>query len=121
MVIVCFAIIVFTAREIVMVVEAFGRGQVVATADFVQTLMDRKAIIVGLEYATSDPKKPLTGHSVVLTKTFLHNGDRWYEMVNSQTSPWKRQYLSEDELKTLLFRKGIVYNPEPGTSVKELK
>jgi hypothetical protein len=107
--------------ELITVVETFGQAQLVAPADFVQTLMNRKPIIVGLEYPTGDPNNPVGGHAVVLTKTFLHNGDRWYEMMNSQESPWKRQYLSEDELRTILSCKGIVYNPEPGTVVKQLK
>jgi hypothetical protein len=107
--------------EVIMLAESFGRAEVAPPAAFARTLMNGKPILVRLAYPTGNPKDPLDGHEVVLTKTFLHNGERWYEMMNSQESPWKRQYVSETELRTLLTEKGVAYAPEPGTVVKPLR
>jgi hypothetical protein len=107
--------------EVIMLAESFGRAEVTPPAAFARTLMNGKPILVGLAYPTGNPKDPIDGHEVVLTKTFLHNGERWYEMMNSQDDPWKRQYVSEKELGILLLEKGVAYSRERGTVVKPLK
>ncbi len=39
----------------------------------------------------------LVGHEVVLTKAFLHGGETWYEMMDSNDGPLQRRYLSDKE------------------------
>ena len=110
--------------EVTMLAETFGRAKVVPPAAFADTLKQGRPVLVGLVYPTRDPdpnKDPLALHEVVLTKTFLHKGARWYEMMNSQQSPWQRQYVSEKELTAILSANGVAYSPEPGTVVKPLR
>lgn len=108
--------------EVTMLAETFGRAEVVPPAAFADTLKQGKPVLVALAYPTRDPNKdPLALHEVVLTKTFLHKGARWYEMMNSQQGPLERQYLSEKELRAILSANGVAYSPEPGTVVKPIR
>lgn len=110
--------------EVTMLAETFGRAEVVPPAAFADTLKQGRPVLVALVQPPRDPDSnsdPLPRHQVVLTKTFLHQGARWYEMMNSNQSPWQRQYLSEKELKAILCANGMAYSPEPGTVVKPLK
>jgi hypothetical protein len=54
------------------------------------------------------------GHEVVLTKTFQHGGETWFEMMDSNQGPQRRLFLSSQELNTILNENGVAYRPEPG-------
>jgi hypothetical protein len=90
--------------EVVMLAEVFGRAEAVKPADFAATLKNGRPIMVNM-----------AGHEVVLTKTFVHDELRWYEVMNSYTAAQERQYVTDAELTTLLVEKGVSFTPEPGT------
>jgi hypothetical protein len=100
--------------EIVMLTEAFGQVEVIPSGDFARTLKEGHTIMIN-----TIPYNGVVngGHEVVLTKTFQHNGETWYELIDSnQTGSMQRLYLSNKELLIILQEKGIVYRPDKGTT-----
>lgn len=85
--------------EVVMLAEIFGRAQVVSSTDFASVL--REGIPVMARVAP--------GHEVVLTKTFQHEGQTWFAMMDSYQGPQRQLFLSTGELSTLLQENGVAY------------
>ena len=102
--------------EVVMLAEAFGQAEVVRSSDFAEILKKGRPILVNVM-----PEGGKGGHEVVLTKTFQHGGENWYEMVDSNQGPQQRRYLSGKELNTILQENGVAFRPEPGTVPKLLR
>jgi hypothetical protein len=96
--------------EVIMLAEAFGKAEVVSPVDFARTLKNGRPVLVNL-----------AGHEVVLTKTFLHGKETWYEMMDSYQGPMQRLYMSDKELNSLLKEKGVSFRPERGTVPKLLR
>jgi hypothetical protein len=90
--------------EVIMLAEVFGRANAVKQTDFAATLRAGRPIMVNM-----------AGHEAVLTKTFLHDGQQWYEVMNSYTAPQERQYVNAAELATLLVENGVSFTPDRGT------
>ena len=61
------------------------------------------------------------GHEVVLTKTFTHNGETWFEMMESYQDPMQRLYLSQHELDAIVQERGVAFRSEPGTTPQLLR
>ena len=105
--------------EVAMLTEAFGQVDVIPSSDFARTLKDGHRVMISVVPDNGDIN---AGHRVVLTKTFQHDGETWYEMIDSnQEGSQQRLYLSNKELATILKQKGIVYRPDPGTTPKLLR
>lgn len=98
--------------EVVLLAEAFGQVEVVTSTDFAKTLKQGRPVMVNVIPANGDMS---AGHQVVLTKTFRHGDETWYEMADSNQGPMRRLYLSHKELNTILQENGVAFRPEPGT------
>lgn len=103
--------------EVIMLAESFGQAEVVPSSNFAKTLSAGRPIMVNVVSADGNVNN---GHEVVLTKTFQHNGETWFEMMDSNQGPQKRLFLSSKELHTMLQENGVAYRPEPGTTSKLL-
>lgn len=101
--------------EVVMLAEAFGQAEVVPGSAFSKTLKDGRPVLVNVTPASGDFD---SGHEVVLTKTFQHDGETWYEMMDSNQGAQRRLYLSATELTTMQKENGVAFRPEPGTVPK---
>lgn len=101
--------------EIVLLAETLGKADVVGSGDFAKTIRSGKPVIIGITFSNHG------GHEVVLSKTFERAGETWFEMIDSNQGPFRKLYLSQKELKTLLLDKGITYSPDPGTTPKLLR
>ncbi len=98
--------------EVIMLAEVFGRASVVSPSDFAKTLNDGKTtILVNVRHQAGTK----IGHEVVLTKSFLHGGETWYEMMDSFQSPLQRSYLSQKDLNMIILEKGVTFSPNHGT------
>jgi hypothetical protein len=102
--------------EVVMLAEAFGQVEVVSSASFVKTLKEGRPIMVNVVPKGADIRA--AGHEVVLTKTFKHGGETWYEMMDSNQSALRRLYLSSKELNTMRKENGVAFHPEAKTTPK---
>lgn len=105
--------------EVLMLTEAFGQVEVIRSDGFEKTLKSGRTIMINV----FPPSGTLnSGHEVVLTKTFTHKGETWFEMIDSNMEgPWQRRYLSLNDLQTILKEDGVVYRPETGTVPKLLR
>ena len=56
------------------------------------------------------------GHEVVLTKTFQHGGETWFELMDSNQGPLRRLYLNAKELDVILQENDVAFHSEPGTT-----
>ena len=102
--------------EVVMLAEAFGRVEVINSADFAKTLKEGHTVMTNVVPSNGDFKK---GHQVVLTKTFQHKGETWFELIDSnQAGSGQRLYLSKKELYIIQKENGVVYRPDRGTIPK---
>lgn len=104
--------------EVVMLAESFGQAEVVTSANFAKTLKEGRPVMVDVVPENGNVNK---GHEVVLTKTFQHGGETWYEMMDSNQGPQRRLYLSAKELGTIQQENGVAFRPEPGTVPKLLR
>ena len=99
--------------EVVMLAESFGQADVVSSADFARTVKAGRPVMANVVPADGNVKR---GHEVVLSRTFQHSGETWFEMMDSNQPPQRRLFLSSKELNTMLQENGIAYQPEPGTT-----
>jgi hypothetical protein len=102
-----------TGGEIVLLAEDFGDAEVVLSSDFAKTLKSGRPVMIGVIPADGDLSG---GHQVVLSKTFQHGGEAWFEMMDSNHN--HPLYLSTKELTTILVERGVAYRPEKGTVPK---
>ena len=100
--------------EVIMMAESLGQAEVVRSADFAKTLKEGRPVLVGVSSQGG-------AHEVVLTKSFQHGGETWFEMMDSNQGPVKRLYLSNKELNSILQENGVAYRPEPGNTPKLLR
>ncbi len=98
-----------TGGEVILISGIYGEAEVIPSAKFAQALSDGRPVMVGLKVPGGG------GHEAVLTKAFPHNGETWFEMMDSSQGPLERRYLSRQELDTLLRENGVVYHPAAGT------
>ena len=96
--------------EVVMLAEIFGRGEVTPSADFARTLQEGRPVMVNVVATNGDYR---VGHEVVLTKTFQHDGQTWYVMLDSYQDGQARRFVSAKELSTMLKENGVAYRPNP--------
>lgn len=104
--------------EVIILAEAFGRVQVISSKAFAATLKEGHLVLINVSPASGDVD---SGHEVVLSRTFQHAGEIWYEMMDSNQPPEKRLYLSSWELGIILQENGVVFRPEKDKTPKSLK
>jgi hypothetical protein len=100
-------------QEVVMLAEAFGQAEIVSSADFAATLKEHRPVLIDVVPRNGDTRG---GHQLVLTKTFLHGGETWYAMMDSNEEPERRLYISHRELGIVLQENGVAFRSEPGTT-----
>jgi hypothetical protein len=96
--------------EVIILAETFGQATVVSSADFAKLLQGGNRILANVVPASGDLK---AGHEIVLTKTFQHDGDTWFAVMDSNQAPGKLLYLSTHELGTILQENGVMFQAEP--------
>jgi hypothetical protein len=96
--------------EVIMVAEAFGRVELVRSENFSAILRGGRNIIVNVVPGSG---RFTDGHAVVLTRTFEHGGQTWFELMDSNQGPIRRLYASQRELGRLLKENGITYGADP--------
>lgn len=96
-------------EEVTMLAESLGQAEVVKSEDFAKVLDSGRPIMIDVEHQKGG------GHEVVLTKTFQHGDETWYEMMDSNQGPVRRLYLSHRELNVILLENGVAFRPEEGT------
>jgi hypothetical protein len=106
------------AGEVVMLAEVFGRAEVLPSADFAKTLTELRPVMVNVVPENGDGR---LGHEVVLTKTFQHDGETWYVMMDSHQDAQQFLFLSARELHTILQENGVTYRPNPETTPRLLR
>ena len=100
-----------TGGEVIMLAEALGQAEVVASADFAKTLADGRRVMVNVS----------PGHEVVLSKTFQRGGQTWYEMLDSNQDEWRRLYWSAAELELVLEENGVAFRHDAKTTPRLLR
>ncbi len=106
--------------EVVMLTEIFGQAEIVPSSEFPKHLKGGRPLMVAVSMGLDEEREDIL-HQVVLTKTFQHGGNTWYEMLDSNQGPMQRRYLSATELNTMLYENGIAFRPEPGTTPQLLR
>ncbi len=104
--------------EVIMLAEVFGQAEVVPSSDFAKTLNAGRPVMINVVPSNGNVNG---GHEVVLTKTFQHGGETWFEMMNSKQDPQRRLFLSSKELNTMLQENGVAFRPNPETTPKILR
>lgn len=99
--------------EVIMLAESFGQAEVVHLGDIPATLRAGRPVMINVIPSGLGNG----GHEVVLTRTFTHGGETWFEMIESNQAPQDRLYLSRRELEIVAQESGVTYQPEPGREV----
>ena len=107
-----------TGGEVILLAETFGQAEVIRSTDFARTLREGRTVMVNVVPQSGDVS---SGHEVVLTKAFQHDGQTWYAMMDSNQGPQRRLYLSARELSTIQQESGVAFRPEPGTVPRPLR
>ena len=102
--------------EVVALAQNFGKANIVLSGAFADTLKSGRPILVDVS-----PPGAEGGHEVVLTKAFSHQGQTWYELMDSNQGPIRRLYLSDSELHSLLKENGVAFSPDTGRTPKLLR
>jgi hypothetical protein len=96
--------------EVVMLAEAFGQASVVPSSAFGKTLKDGQPLLINVFPYDGNLEH---GHEVVLTKAFQHDGQAWFEMIDSNQGPQRHLYVSGNELHTMLQENGVTIRRDP--------
>lgn len=103
--------------EVVLLAESLGKAEIVPSKRFEKTLKDGRPVMINVATVSPPPSFPwqptarIAGHQVVLTKTFRHKGQTWYEISNP-SDPGNRYFTTLDKLAPILQEKGIVIDRE---------
>ena len=95
--------------------EYYGVARVIARDKFDAALTAGSPVAVNVYPANSSM---LSGHQIVLTKTFSDGAQRWYEAMDSNRGPIAKIFIRADELTTLLKESGIAYAPDVGRAIR---
>ena len=105
-----------TGGEVVMLAEALGQAEVFPSKEFPRVLSEGRTVLLNVV-----PSDGTGSHEIVLTKTFQHAGETWYEMINSHQGPQRRLYLSAAELSIMQQENGVAFRNEPHGTPKLLR
>ena len=97
-----------------MLTEVFEQVEVIPGTAFVNTLKEGHPVMINVILSSGNIN---SGHEIVLITTFQHQGETWFEMIDSnQDGAQQRLYLSTQQLTTILKENGVVYRPDPGNT-----
>jgi hypothetical protein len=103
--------------EVTLLAAAFGQAQLVPSGDFARTLREAQPITICVKRSEG---RSVYLHQVVLSRTFQHHGETWFEMIDSHLRDNQRRYLSEKELFTVLQENGLAYRPDKDRTIVPL-
>jgi len=98
--------------EVIMLAEILGEAEVVPHDAFAATLLAGRPILVNVY-----PSAGRGAHEIVVTRNFTHEGQEWFEVLESNHGPQGRYYLTDHELDIIQQEKGVAYRPAPGQTV----
>jgi hypothetical protein len=93
--------------EVIFVVEAFGKVQVIPPQEFESSVAAGRAVMLNII-----PSGGEGGHQIVLSRTFKHENQTWFEAIDSNQGPLRRLFLSQNELASLAQEPGITFTPD---------
>ena len=96
--------------EVIMLAETMGQAQIIPPSEFAQTIQTGRPIMINVN-----------NHEVVLSRTFKHNGETWYEMIDSHLDARGRRFLSDTEVKAIIVENGVSYKHDKGVTPQLLK
>ncbi len=105
--------------EVILLTASFGQAKLVASDQFAPTLQSGQPVLACINLV-SDDKKHLFQHQVVLSRTFQHASETWFEMIDSNLGNNRRRHLSHTELR-VLEENGVAYQPDEGRTIKLLR
>lgn len=101
--------------EVVLLAESAGRAELVPPGMFEASLRDGRPVMIGVSVGSAR-------HEVVLSRTFQHGGETWFEVIDSLTNnPGQRVFMTESELNGIIRENGVSYRPEPNTTPSLLR
>ncbi|GAN00071.1 hypothetical protein U91I_03735 [alpha proteobacterium U9-1i] len=96
--------------ETVLLAETFGRSQAVPFEDFASTVRSGRPVIVSVWSSNGTTRNK---HQVVVSRTFEHGGETWFEIINSsERDPNHRTRIRSYELDRLITEAGVTITPE---------
>lgn len=105
--------------EVILLTEALGMVDVVRSENFAVTVREGHAVMVDVAMVANDLR--VAHHEVVLSRTFQHDGQTWFEVIDSNLGINARHYVTQGELLTLISEHGVAYRPEPNHTVPLLR
>jgi hypothetical protein len=105
------------AGEVIFLAENYGQAEMITPANFAQTLRSGVPITIAVQLPNPPPPPALPiDHQVVLSKSFQHGGQTWYEMMDSNQGATQRLYWSAAEIDTVIAENGVAIHRNPGTT-----
>jgi hypothetical protein len=101
--------------EVAFLAETAGQTHTVTPANFASALRSGTPLLLDVALPPR-PNRDDIQHEVVLSKAFQHNGQTWYEMIDSNQGPVRRLYLSTPELQTIVRENAVAFVHDPGTT-----
>lgn len=99
-----------TGGEVVMLAEMLGQAEIVPPAGFADSLRQGRSVIVTVAVRARDA---VALHSVVLSRTFRHGDEDWFEVIDSsRASQQQRLFVSASELDSMLMENGVAFRPD---------
>lgn len=111
--------------EVDILAQSFGEGHRVGRGELEGQLQQGSAIIATIDMASDNVRG---SHEIVITRSFQHAGQAWYEVLDSNASPSNcpacersRTYWPKADLEAVLNADGLAVTPKAGTVAKSLK
>lgn len=104
--------------EVIMLAEAMGEVEVVPSTAFPLTLKGGRPIMINVISTDGGLR---SAHEVVLTRTFRHDGEVWFEMIDSNQDEWRRLYWSARELDLILKENGVAFRRDAHSTPQLLR
>lgn len=102
--------------EVAILTERLGRIEVIRPDGFAATIRAGRPVLVSLAVSNEDE------HQVVLSRTFNHRGQTWYEMIDSTADTrGQRRFISDAELRGVMMENGIAYQADENATVRPLR
>ena len=104
--------------EVILLAESFGQAHVVRSLGFVSALESGHSIMVNVAPSNGNLNG---GHEVVLTKALEYGGETFLTVEDSYQGPLRRLFFTCDEFDTILQERGVVFQPDAGTTPRLLQ
>lgn len=100
-----------TGGEVILLAESLGRTEIVPSTKLEAALKRGQPVMVNVA-VTDNETQTWVGHQIVLTKTFRHDGNTWYEMADTRY-PDSRFFVTPEKLNLIIQEKGIAVARDP--------